>query len=120
MMKKNDKNAQKVIPRSQILINELREVNVPAFLDKWGPENVIQVYDPVLGMRGVLVIDNTCLGPGKGGIRMTSTVTPFEVFRLARAMTWKCALAGIPFGGAKSGIRVDPFKVDKSKISRIF
>jgi len=50
------------------------------------------------------VIDNTALGPGKGGIRMTPDVSEQEVFRLARTMTWKNALAGIPFGGAKAGI----------------
>ena len=53
---------------------------------------------------GYLVIDNTALGPGKGGIRMTPHVTEEEVFRLARTMTWKNSLAGIPFGGAKGGI----------------
>lgn len=121
-MKKNDKNIQKTIQiqESKGSIKELQSVNVPAFLDKWGPENVVQVYDPQLDMRGVLVIDNTCLGPGKGGIRISSTVTPFEVFRLARAMTWKCALAGIPFGGAKSGIQANPFKVDKIKMMKAF
>lgn len=55
-------------------------------------------------MRGFLVIDNTALGPGKGGIRMTPDVNAEEVLRLARTMTWKNALAGIPFGGAKAGI----------------
>jgi glutamate dehydrogenase (NAD(P)+) len=72
--------------------------------DEFGPEYVVEVYDAALGMRGFLVIDNTALGPGKGGIRMTPTVTAAEVFRLARTMTWKNALAGIPFGGAKAGI----------------
>lgn len=72
--------------------------------DKFGPEYVIRVYDPKIGMEGFLVIDNTTLGPGKGGIRMTSTVTVEEVFRLARTMTWKNSLAEIPFGGAKAGI----------------
>ena len=78
------------------------------FADEWGPEKILQVYDPKTGMCGVLVIDNTILGPGKGGIRMMSSVTTEEVFRLARTMTWKCALAKIPFGGAKSGIIADP------------
>lgn len=50
------------------------------------------------------MIDNTAMGPGKGGIRMTPNVTEEEVWRLARTMTWKNALAGIPFGGAKAGI----------------
>lgn len=72
--------------------------------DKFGPEYVIEVYDSKIGMNGFLVIDNTTLGLGKGGIRMTPNVTKEEVFRLARVMTWKNALAGIPFGGAKAGI----------------
>ena len=72
--------------------------------DSFGPEHVVRVYDPAIGMTGFLVIDNTILGPGKGGIRMTSDVTVLEVFRLARTMTWKTALADIPFGGAKAGI----------------
>ena len=73
--------------------------------DTWGPEQVVKVFDAALGMEGFLVVDNTTLGPGKGGIRMTPTVTEEEVRRLARAMTWKNAIAGIPFGGAKAGIR---------------
>lgn len=72
--------------------------------DKFGPEYVIEVYDPKIGMEGFLVIDNTTLGLGKGGIRMTPDITKEEVFRLARVMTWKNSLAGIPFGGAKAGI----------------
>ena len=73
--------------------------------DKFGPEYVLRVYDPRTGMKGFLVIDNLALGPGKGGIRMTKDVTEEEVIRLARTMTWKNALAEIPFGGAKAGIR---------------
>jgi len=76
--------------------------------DEFGPEKIIQTYDPKTGMRGILVIDSTVLGPGKGGIRMTPTVSVEEVFRLARTMTWKNALADLPFGGAKGGIIADP------------
>jgi glutamate dehydrogenase (NAD(P)+) len=82
-------------------------------IDEWGPEKILQVYDPDTSMKGVLVIDNTSPGPGKGGIRFADSVTPIEVFRLARTMTWKCAAAGLPFGGAKSGIIADPNKVDR-------
>ena len=82
-------------------------------IDEWGPEKISQVYDPDTCMKGVLVIDNTSPGPGKGGIRFADSVTPIEVFRLARTMTWKCAAAGLPFGGAKSGIIADPDKVDR-------
>ncbi len=72
--------------------------------DQFGPQKIIHVYHPKIGMRGFVVIDNLGFGPGKGGIRMTSTVSVEEVARLARAMTWKCSLAGLPFGGAKAGI----------------
>jgi glutamate dehydrogenase (NAD(P)+) len=81
--------------------------------DEWGPEKVLQVYDPDTSMKGVLVIDNTSTGPGKGGIRFAEGATPLEVFKLARTMTWKCAAAGLPFGGAKGGIIADPNKVDR-------
>jgi glutamate dehydrogenase (NAD(P)+) len=82
-------------------------------IDEWGPEKVLQVYDPDTGMKGVLVIDNTSTGPGKGGIRFAESVTPIEVFKLARTMTWKCASAGLPFGGAKGGIIANPGKVNQ-------
>lgn len=88
-------------------------VDIEKFADEWGPEKILQVYDVKTGMRGILVIDNTTLGPGKGGIRMTPTVDVEEVLRLARTMTWKCALAELPFGGAKAGIIADPKKISK-------
>lgn len=72
--------------------------------DDFGPELVVHVYDPELGMEGFLVVDNTLLGPGKGGVRMSADVTVEEVARLARTMTFKNALAELPFGGAKAGI----------------
>ena len=90
-------------------------VNIDSFNDEWGPEKILQVYDPKTGMKGILVIDNSALGPGKGGIRMLSTVSTEEIFRLARTMTWKCALAKIPFGGAKSGIIVNPKQISEQK-----
>src|SRR3989344_2941050 len=62
--------------------------------DQWGPEYVVQVSKPEINLVGFLVIDNTALGPGKGGIRMTPNVTEEEVRRLARTMTCKNALGG--------------------------
>ncbi len=98
----------------------LQDIDVWSMGDEWGPEKVVQVYDPDTGMQGVLVIDNTASGPGKGGIRFSPSVTPLEVFRLARVMTWKVALAGLPFGGAKAGIRGDPTKTDRAAWIRAF
>ncbi len=83
--------------------------------DEFGPEKIIETYNPKVGMHGYLVIDNTALGPSKGGIRMTPIVSKEEVFRLARTMTWKNSLAGLPFGGGKSGIIADPKKIDIKK-----
>ena len=97
--------------RDSIIISTL--TSVWDEIDEWGPEKVLQVYDPDTGMKGVLVIDNTSKGPGKGGIRFAPSVTPLEIFKLARTMTWKCAAAGLPFGGAKGGIIADPNAVDR-------
>ena len=77
---------------------------MPIVKDKFGPEYLIEVYDPKIKMQGFLVLDNLALGPGKGGIRMTKNVNLEEVSRLARVMTLKNAIAGLPFGGAKAGI----------------
>jgi glutamate dehydrogenase/leucine dehydrogenase len=79
--------------------------------DEFGFEKIIEVYDQKTGMQGVCAIHNTARGPGKGGIRMVPDVTTEEVMGLARAMTWKNAMADLPFGGAKSGIRADPRKL---------
>ncbi len=87
--------------------------------DEWGPEKIFDVYDPKTKMRGFLIIDNTSLGPGKGGIRMTPSVNVEEVFRLARTMTWKCSVAGLPFGGAKSGIIADPKNMTRERKKEI-
>ena len=72
--------------------------------DEIGPEKIFEVYDPKTGMIGFTVIDNTALGPAKGGMRMMPNVSIEEVAKLARAMSLKNALAELPFGGGKSGI----------------
>jgi|TARA_Y100000310_G_scaffold344524_1_gene457747 glutamate dehydrogenase/leucine dehydrogenase len=87
--------------------------------DEIGPEKILTVYNPKSGMKGFVVIDNTKLGPGKGGIRMTPSVTEEEVSKLARAMTWKCALADLPFGGAKSGIVANSKELSPEKKEEI-
>lgn len=90
------------------------------FVDEWGPEKVVVVSDARSGMRGVLVIDNTARGMGKGGTRMSASVTVSEVARLARVMTWKWAAVDLFFGGAKAGIRYDPHRHDKERVLRAF
>ena len=57
---------------------------------------------------GYRIQHNTSRGPGKGGIRYHPSVTLGEVKALAMWMTWKCAVVGIPYGGAKGGVVCDP------------
>lgn len=76
--------------------------------DELGPEAVIRVRDAATGMRGVLVIDNSFFGPAGGGTRMAPDLTEDEVADLARVMTYKYAVNGLPTGGAKGGIFGDP------------
>jgi glutamate dehydrogenase (NAD(P)+) len=89
-------------------------------IDQWGPEKVVLLSDRKSGMRGVLVIDNTARGVGKGGTRMSSTLTLYEVARLARTMTWKWAAVDLFHGGAKAGILGDPLAAGKERILRAF
>ena len=95
--------------------NKIIKVTTMVNFDNFGPERILEVYNPKIGMHGFVVIDNLALGPGKGGIRMTPTVSVTEVSRLARAMTWKNALADLPFGGAKAGIIADDRNISPQK-----
>jgi glutamate dehydrogenase (NAD(P)+) len=89
-------------------------------IDDWGPEKIVVVSDRKTGMRGVLVLDNTARGIGKGGTRMSPTLTVREVARLARTMTWKWAAVDLFHGGAKAGILADPKRPDKEAVLRAF
>ncbi|MGF1503554.1 MAG: Glu/Leu/Phe/Val dehydrogenase [Anaerolineae bacterium] len=73
------------------------KVAVPIKMD----DGTMRVYD------GYRVQHSTALGPAKGGIRYHPNVTMDEVTALASLMTWKCSVAGLPFGGGKGGISVD-------------
>ena len=94
--------------------------DVFSLVDEWGPEKVVCVSDRRSGMRGVLVLDNTARGMGKGGTRMSPTLTVREVARLARTMTWKWAAVDLFHGGAKAGILGDPDAPDKEGVLRAF
>ncbi len=73
-------------------------VSVPVRMD----DGSIQTFE------GYRVQHNMTLGPGKGGIRYHQDVTLSEVTALATLMTMKCSLVGLPLGGAKGGVRVNP------------
>lgn len=92
------------------------------FADELGPTKVIYVYEPVLGLKAILVVDNVAAGPSIGGLRMAPDVSTEECFRLARAMTLKNAAAELPHGGGKSVLFGDPkmSKPEKEKLVRAF
>jgi glutamate dehydrogenase (NAD(P)+) len=83
--------------------------------DDIGPEKIMLLRDPGVGLEAILVVDNTAAGPAIGGIRMAEDISVEEVFRLARSMTFKNAAAGLRHGGAKSGIIGDPAMADAQK-----
>ncbi len=69
--------------------------------------------------HGYRVQHNNTRGPFKGGVRYALDVNLGETTALAMLMTVKCALMGIPFGGAKGGVRVDPTKLSRSELQRL-
>jgi glutamate dehydrogenase (NAD(P)+) len=88
------------------------------FADELGPLKIIQVYEPSVGLRAILVVDNVAMGPSIGGVRMAPDVSREECFRLARAMTLKNAAAGLPHGGGKAVLYGDP-RMPKSEKERL-
>ena len=68
---------------------------------------------------GYRVHHNTVLGPTKGGIRYHPDVTLDEVRALAMWMTWKCAVVGLPYGGAKGGVICDPKKLSLQELENL-
>jgi glutamate dehydrogenase (NAD(P)+) len=84
-------------------------VAIPVGMD----DGTTQVFE------GFRVTHNIARGPSKGGIRYHPDVTLDEVKALAMWMTWKCALSGIPFGGAKGGVVCDPKKLSRGELERL-
>ena len=75
--------------------------------------------DHIRVFKGYRVQHSSALGPSKGGIRYHSDVTLDGVKALAMWMTWKCAVAGIPFGGAKGGVVCNPKEMTQRELERL-
>lgn len=90
-------------PMKQVIIS------IPVMMDN----GILEVFD------GFRVIHNNVLGPSKGGIRYAPDVDLEEVKALASWMSWKCAIANIPFGGAKGAVKCDPSKLSFSELEKI-
>ncbi|MDO8187557.1 Glu/Leu/Phe/Val dehydrogenase dimerization domain-containing protein [Conexibacter sp. JD483] len=90
----------------------------------WASEQLVLCRDEERGLRAVIAIDDTTLGPGLGGIRYrpypNAAAAIFECRRLAAAMTLKNALAEVPFGGAKSVILDDGPVADRAALMHRF
>jgi glutamate dehydrogenase (NAD(P)+) len=84
-------------------------VSIPVRMD----DTSVKVF---LGYR---VQHDTALGPTKGGVRYHPAVNLGEVAALAMWMTWKCALVGLPYGGAKGGVRVAPERLSRDELQRL-
>jgi glutamate dehydrogenase (NAD(P)+) len=98
-------------PMRAILRKPKREliVNFPVRMDNGDVEM----------FTGYRVQHNINRGPAKGGIRFSPEVSLDEVRALAMWMTWKCAVVGIPFGGAKGGVICDPHTLSRSELERL-
>jgi len=96
--------------------------DVADFADSLGPYKLLHIHRPRVGLKAVVCVDNIACGPAIGGVRMAKDVTAAEAFRLARAMTFKNAAAGLAHGGGKSVIQGDPKMpvMDKERLIRAF
>jgi len=100
-----DPNVRRVLRTPQRML----EVHFPVHMDSGN----IEMF------TGYRVQHNLHRGPTKGGIRYHPDVTLDEVKALAMWMTWKCAIIGLPFGGAKGGVVVDPARLSENELEHL-
>jgi glutamate dehydrogenase (NAD(P)+) len=104
-----------LIDVSESMLNVLQEckkcvaVSIPTRMD----DGSVQVFE------GFRVTHNVARGPAKGGIRYHQDVTLEETKALSMWMTWKCALMGLPFGGAKGGVVCNPKQLSDDELQRM-
>lgn len=91
------------VPQKQV------KVNLPVMMDN----GKVKVFE------GYRIVHSTYLGPSKGGIRYGLDVNDDEVKALAAWMTYKCAVAGLPLGGAKGGVTCDPRTMSAGELERL-
>ena len=99
----NVKNINKIISVTQ------KYKTLPEFDNH---QQIVELNDPISGLKGFIAIHNTTLGPALGGTRIfpykSKLLALKDVLKLSHAMTYKCAIAGLPFGGGKGVIIADP------------
>ena len=104
-----------------------RAADTPAVFDHpefAGHEQVVQGHDAATGLKTIIAVHDTRLGPALGGCRMWSYASSGEALtdalRLSRGMTYKNALAGLDLGGGKSVIIADPRSEKTPELLRAF
>lgn len=102
-------NINKIVLDNLMVPKQILEVAVPITMDD-GSRKIF---------KGFRVKHSDLLGPAKGGIRFHQNVTIEEVKFLALAMTLKCAIADLPFGGGKGGVQVDSKKLSRSELEKL-
>ena len=139
------KNNADILPMSKAIVSRLYDsdvfrmacrqfdkaadaINLPeAIRDRTKyPRRCMAVALPVRRDNGTVVVfegyrvqHSLSTGPSKGGLRFHQNVTLGEVAALAMWMSWKCSLVGLPFGGAKGGVIVDPFNLSAGELERL-
>ncbi|MEJ2277624.1 MAG: Glu/Leu/Phe/Val dehydrogenase dimerization domain-containing protein [Candidatus Lokiarchaeota archaeon] len=96
--------------------------HIGVICDKLGPKLVVCMWDEESNQEigGYLIVDNLSMGaPSLGGIRMLPTITPSDIYNLARGMTLKNAAAHLPYGGGKAGIVADNTKLSDQEHDEI-
>ena len=104
-MMKLDPNVQEILRKPRRILS----INFPVKMD----DGRLLLY------QGFRAQHNNALGPYKGGVRFHPNVTIEEVKALSMWMTWKCAVAGVPFGGAKGGVTVNPKQLSMRELENL-
>lgn len=99
-------------------------MNVSEFAKDWDHEQVVFCRDQETGLKAIIAIHDTTLGPALGGCRFwdyeSQDEALFDVLRLSRGMTYKAAVAGLPLGGGKSVLIGDPAKLKSEAFFKTF
>lgn len=121
---KNDAFANAMNQLEQV--QKLIHVDENIFAQLQAPQRILEVSIPVKMDNGKIEVFtgyrsqfNDARGPFKGGIRFHQDVNISEVKALSAWMTWKCAVVGIPLGGGKGGVVVDPKKLSENELEKL-
>ena len=109
------------------VVNEIEKTQIKSVfseIEKMGHEQVVFCQDEATGLKAIIAIHNTVLGPALGGTRMWNYATDEEalidVLRLSRGMTYKAAISGLNLGGGKAVLIGDPAKLKNEAFMRRF